>query len=283
MGKKKGQTVTSLWILIEAVLITLATLIFFQYILSVENNTLFEQKFLARDVALMANTMAGIPGEMRYEYISEANISKFVYIFKEDKVQVNAKDSSIQSSYPFYHDSEMNIDYKDLDSPKKLTFARTESSLKINENIKQEKVNVCEKVEGKKFGIVTVDYDDDSKAYADALMAKLGANPNIVAGLARTEDSTESERIESIKSAEMLISFGKDSDVVKYAKREEDSARYLACLITKNMKTQGSTATFTSTDTVMVSNVGIGIRILAESDPDKVAVSIASALREYNG
>jgi len=283
MGGKKGQTVTSLWILVEAVLITLATLIFFQYILTVENNTLFEQKFLARDVALMANTMSSIPGELRYEYISEANLSKYVYIFKEDKAKVNAKESSIQSSYPFYHDSRMNLDFKDLDGPEKLTFVRTESSLKINENIKEQIERVCERPEVKKSDIVKIDYDDDSKAYADALLAKLNSNPGIVAGLARTETSTEAERLESIKTADMLISFGKDTDTVKYAKREEESARYLACLITKNMKTQGSQATFVSTDTVMVSNAGIGIRILAETDPDKVAVSIASALREYNG
>jgi len=282
MRGKRGVA-TILWYIIEAILITLAIVIFFQYIDSVKNNTLFEQQFLARDIALMTNTISSIPGEVQYTYASESNLSRFNYVFADDKIKISAKDSQSFASYPYYYDSGMSIDFQDQNSPKQLEFARTKSSLKINEHLKdtENPEEKCPLRTDEKITILVIDYDNDAEKYAHALIAKLSTNPHIVANLARTESSTIRERSERISQSDYTISFGTGLNE-KVTHSNSESARSIGCHITDKLNSQGIKTTYTPVDSILTNAKIAGIRIIVGSDENKVAVGIASALKDYN-
>ncbi|MEK6947427.1 MAG: hypothetical protein AABX32_07515 [Nanoarchaeota archaeon] len=100
----------------ELVLAAIVILALYNFINSVVDSTIFEKNYLARDLAMLTNTVYSSPGDLSYIYSENSGKHMFIFDFKHNSVQVTDKssaglsssipgkentDSTLPASYPF--------------------------------------------------------------------------------------------------------------------------------------------------------------------------------------
>jgi hypothetical protein len=313
---KKGMAV--MWYLIEAVLISIVIIFFFQYIQSVKDDTMFEKLFLSRDLALMTDTINSVPGDVKYTYQETDKLEKFYYQFTtnneitnkiENKVSVYVKDEYKPMGYHYYINKDLNSHYEKLENPKKIVFGKTQLSTNINSKL----VNVvptdsCSRIETKnEINTMKIDYSDDINAYNFANYFSSSIR-NVIVTQTRTKDPTvEDDRIRTInEELPLVLSFriGSNTDLtsnpikIYYSQNNKDKSEKLACLIYNNLDEKLSTIEIkrpipSSNKLINTNKKGIGIMVEIGNDKitnnelfnskDKIVNDIIKAIGEYNG
>jgi hypothetical protein len=302
---KKGMAV--MWYLIEAVLISFVIILFFQYIQSVKDNTMFEKQFLSRDIALMIDTINSVPGVVIYNYEDDGKIKQFEYTFVDNKVQINKKDEQLEIKYHYYYNSQINNDYQNLLTPEKIMFAKTLSSTKVNSELSYVgSIESCSRVITKdEIHKIMVDYSDEELAFEFAnhiLNTKIG---NLITSTRNKNPTIIDDRLLLINKDTPLvlsIKIGSDTDQTKnsikiyYSQNNKEKSEKLACMINNNLKKNFSAMAIIqlpSNEKIINKNVdGIGILLEIGNDKikdnelfkskDKIMNHVIKAIGDYN-
>ncbi|MBI2655904.1 hypothetical protein HYX06_05790 [Candidatus Woesearchaeota archaeon] len=99
---KKGISDEVFFNMFELVLAGIVIFSLYNFINDVSKQTIFEKNYLARDMALLINTLYTAPGDVSYTYNENAAKSKFIYGFSPNKVEVYEKEEALQQNHPFY-------------------------------------------------------------------------------------------------------------------------------------------------------------------------------------
>lgn len=133
--QKRGQL--SHIVIIEIVLLVLITAAFFYFHKTVQENTLFEKSYAARDMALLLETGQSVPGDIEVYYSQPSfDIGKYNYKFSENLLRVYEGDNYLFSvSYPFFLDQQLynTLDTFVLERPAAFLISKQKGTLEIQE------------------------------------------------------------------------------------------------------------------------------------------------------
>ncbi|MBN1501914.1 hypothetical protein JW930_00080 [Candidatus Woesearchaeota archaeon] len=113
-ASKRGSM--TLWTLVDLFMLAVIVLAFLFQIWLISQSTLFERRFLARDMALLIDTVYASPNNLDIRY--PQNTLWFSLLFENSKVSVTDKrkeDLPLSASYYFTEDTSINFVYKQLD------------------------------------------------------------------------------------------------------------------------------------------------------------------------
>ncbi len=147
LGKKGGGFELSFWVVIQLVLVLFIGASFFYFVYDVKNDTLFEKKYVSRDMALMANVVQSVPGDAIVFYSQpKFNISEFSYSFGYNLFEIGAETAAASALYPFYRNLGLRMsDVYNLENPRYLVFGKKGDYFEIKEMYDDEqfKYDVC--------------------------------------------------------------------------------------------------------------------------------------------
>lgn len=296
---KKG-TEPVIWIIIEAVAITIAIIIIFNYINTVQDDTLFMKEFLARDLALMIDTVSTVPGEVTYTYKdSKANLSKFTYSFSKgivdspNKVDIRVSKEQAatmpeDTTYPFYYDAKLSADFRTIADSKQIAFTKKAGIIDVGKEISRASAGACASIDTRgQIALLTLDPADQTAWQVADYIRKKGTLP---VALTRNEQlETEAQRLDRISestAAVISISFT-DSGSIKafYSANNQQRSEKLACIIIKNLDSTTGTIIPSSDRMISKNTQGIGVKVEIGRTMavDKAANALFAAVREYNG
>jgi len=96
----------------ELVLVVIVAFALFNFVKSIEKDTLFQKTYLARDVALVVNTLYAAPGDVSYTYVENGHDNTYNIDFAENTVSVSSAEDKDGSVVPFYHfDEDKNLKF----------------------------------------------------------------------------------------------------------------------------------------------------------------------------
>ena len=104
LGKKRGFYRKAqiehefYYILAQLLLIALVGFALFSFVDTVGQGTLYHKKYIARDLALITDTIYASPGDIHYIY--PVDISEFIINFKQDGVEVYEELELYEKMYP---------------------------------------------------------------------------------------------------------------------------------------------------------------------------------------
>lgn len=151
--KKKGQTMaTAMFVMFEILLVVIISVSLYKQYARIENQGIYESKFISRDLALILDAVYGADGNLMYEY-DPSSLSKFDYRFDNNKVLVD------EDSYPYGSDWAMSSSFPVLRRPSDIYIYKEGKSLEILDSSKGINANYlsCEDVAVQRIGSVTVD------------------------------------------------------------------------------------------------------------------------------
>ncbi len=111
---KKGISDEVFFNIFELILAGIVIFSLYNFINDVSEKTIFEKNYIARDMALLVNTLYAAPGDVSYIYNEDTDKFKFVYGFMPNKVEVYEKEEALQQNHPFYpfaENKKMMFDY----------------------------------------------------------------------------------------------------------------------------------------------------------------------------
>ncbi|MBN2368475.1 phosphodiester glycosidase family protein [Candidatus Woesearchaeota archaeon] len=113
---KKAQTNETQWWLINFILLAVILVIMIAVITDLNASTSLERKHLAKDIALLVNSIYGSPNGLLYYY--PENRFDFSIGFEEAKVKVFGKSDNdlVAKTYFFVEDSNVQMEYKTIES-----------------------------------------------------------------------------------------------------------------------------------------------------------------------
>ena len=136
-SSKRGDDIELWFNTFELLIVFVACGVLIQTINSEARVTTYEKIYLARDNALLLNTIYAAPGDVRYNYAEKTGA--FILDFKQNEVKVYEDYELIEGGaigYPFAEDNTYTITYTKV-LPKKsegiaATYSKDKDSLKIN-------------------------------------------------------------------------------------------------------------------------------------------------------
>ncbi len=134
---KRADTNLIYHILIQLLIAVMVYWILQSYIDSVAKDTLFEKHYLARDLALLTDTIYGSPGNVDYVYSNErAELNKFNFDFSDQRVKVSeiGAEQRADVAYPYGEDLNLTIREHVVNSPNSMAFSKTGETFRIIRN-----------------------------------------------------------------------------------------------------------------------------------------------------
>ena len=86
LGKQGSVTHEQLYQLFEILVFLFYAYIMYSFVNDVNNSTIFEKNYIARDIAMVTNTLYASPGYVSYDY--PENISRYQINIKSNKVRI---------------------------------------------------------------------------------------------------------------------------------------------------------------------------------------------------
>ncbi|MBN2421880.1 hypothetical protein JXB41_01520 [Candidatus Woesearchaeota archaeon] len=116
-NKKAEGTRLSLWTLIDLFVLLVIVIAFFFEIYTISKNTWFEKRFLAKDIAMMVDTVYASPADVVVVY--PQNTLWFSFKFEKNKITVFDRLQEKKVSFSgitqyFTEDNKLEFVYKDL-------------------------------------------------------------------------------------------------------------------------------------------------------------------------
>ena len=106
----------------ELVLAAIVIISLIMFVEDVVRQTIFEKNFLARDIAILVNTLYASPGAVAYDYGEE--IDEFVLWFEDNRISVYGKKEKREDVSTFY----LFADRKNMPFPPKTINERAEKT-----------------------------------------------------------------------------------------------------------------------------------------------------------
>ena len=115
LDSKKGVDIDLWFNVFEFLIVFLAAGILYETINSEAENGTFAKNYLARNSALLINTVYSSPGNIEYSYPQKTG--SFVFDVKQNKVEIYMSNEVTEGgivSYPFAEDKELTIAYSKI-------------------------------------------------------------------------------------------------------------------------------------------------------------------------
>jgi hypothetical protein len=284
MGKKRG--VIELWMLIELLIWFLAVMMFMYKINDIKNDTLFEKQFLARDIALTTETISSLPGDVYYEYVTNADLSRYEYVFS-GSVKIFRTGESLEVTYPYYYDTHLSANLNTMKNPKKIMFRKGGGMLDVRETLIATTSDACPVIATKgEVSKVAVDFNDDMVQVGTSVFSKLSTDGSFITTLTRGGTATiMDDRIAKVGTdTSIVLSVSKGPSLIIHHSSSEKS-RKLACLILNSYKATGKQGTISpSSEAILSRNSGAAVRVELPEDLAAQLPQVAyGAVRQYNG
>ncbi len=125
------------FIVFEIMLLGVVALFLFNHVNKLAKETLYEKDFLAKDLALTADTVLAVPGNIHYSYPLDWATPKFNYIFQQYKLSIDEK-KEVKTShtiFPYANDLSFLLNTIPLNIPSKIEFENSGYLLNIQEEI----------------------------------------------------------------------------------------------------------------------------------------------------
>ena len=137
-NNKNGINQELFFNIFEVVLAFIVILSLFYFINDVVKQTIFEKNYLARDLAILVNTIYSAPGDVNYDYKENSDKFQFVFNFTPNKVEVYSyeeKEPGEHLNYLFGEDKIIAFGYKNLIYDKenvKIEFLKSDDYINID-------------------------------------------------------------------------------------------------------------------------------------------------------
>ncbi|MBI4452422.1 hypothetical protein HY637_03260 [Candidatus Woesearchaeota archaeon] len=133
---KKGMSDELFFTIFEVILVAIITVALYNFITDVSEKTIFEKNYLARDMALLINTLYAAPGEVSYAYNEDTTKFKLIYKFSPNKIEVYEKEEALQQNHPFYlfaENKNMEFGYGEIEYREKTItmFSKNDESIGV--------------------------------------------------------------------------------------------------------------------------------------------------------
>ena len=137
LTSKKGMDIELWFNVFELVIVFLVGLVLLDTVNSEAKGTAFEKNYLARDSALLINTIYASPGDIEYSYPYKTD--NFIFDFKKNKVGVYEQHEAIEGGiieYPFAEDTTYTFFYTKL-LPRniqeyKIVYSKSKNNINVN-------------------------------------------------------------------------------------------------------------------------------------------------------
>jgi len=108
---------------VNLLIVGMLAYLFYEYLDNLEDNTITEQTFLTKDMALLLSTLHAAPGDVQLEYAFQGIDSvKYQYTFGKDNVTLSKEGSHFRMMYPFAADTLRPVRTSDIDNPSTIHF-----------------------------------------------------------------------------------------------------------------------------------------------------------------
>jgi N-acetylmuramoyl-L-alanine amidase len=130
-------------VLFDAFIISMVFLGLWQYVKSIEQDTLFEKSYLSKDLALLVDTIYAAPGDVSYVYTHhKVALPEFIFSFGDSQATVaeifkterNQPAKGAPIYYPYAEDSNVQTQPYTIESPSSLVFRLSGNSFVVNPN-----------------------------------------------------------------------------------------------------------------------------------------------------
>ena len=275
----------SLWVLIETLIAAVVIVIVFQFITGVRDDTLFEQRYMARDIALLMDSVSSVPGDVYYTYESRG-LSDYDYIFSGNTIRVTKPGEEIGGSYVFYYDNSHALDMGAVESPNMLYFSRSGESLRVAEDIfeRVDTEKACPDVETRIDGLIILDVENPEHAGI--------AKKPIQHLITTTGEGAAPDRLAQIpEDASIAIAIREDAEqgswTVYVSKNNYLKSSKFACLLEREIEARGHDVVIIPSDEQVINKntQGIGVKMVLPSDtkPEELSSVLLESLRGYHG
>lgn len=289
--QKRGQLNLGNQVIIEIILLVLIIGVFFYFHTTVQKNTLYEQSYAARDIALLLETAQSAPGDISLFYSQPSfDVGKYSYDLSDHLLQIYETSSITAITYPFFLDSRLYQTLSVFEKPAAFYINKEQRTLTVEEHgsvdIQQKKELHCPFVASTKTAqlsfVILSDESVFSKVQSDLLN-----NPKL--GFAKT--NKEEAALTSQTSLVLLLSAQEGSDVTAYISQTADEqSEKLGCLIENNILAQFSDATLSEPLASQEENLnkntnGLAVHLVIGNDlltdSTKLSTALKKGLEEY--
>ena len=127
-NNRKGLSHELFFNVFELVLASIVLLSLLYFVNDIAKQTIFEKNYMARDIAVLLNTLYAAPGEVTYNY--NEKVEYFSFDFSNNEVKVYGKDDKESTNifYPFAQNK--NVPFQD----KKLTYEKESVKIKFQKS-----------------------------------------------------------------------------------------------------------------------------------------------------
>lgn len=136
---KKGIIHEMFFNIFEIVLAFIVILALFNFVNDIVKQTIFEKNYLARDLAVLTNTIYAAPGELIYNYNENVKEFEFSFGFKPNNIEIyenikKQKELAAIVTYPFAEDKTIPFGYKIIYNDKgsvKIQFIKSKEGIDV--------------------------------------------------------------------------------------------------------------------------------------------------------
>lgn len=277
--------------IIEVILLVLIVGVFFYFHTTVQKNTLYEQSYAARDIALLLETSQSVPGDVTLFYSHPSfDVGKYSYDLSDHLLRVYEISSATAITYPFFLDSRLYQTLAVFEHPAAFYINKEQGTFTVEEHgsieIQQKKELRCPSVASTKTAQLSFVLLSEESVFSK-IQSDLLNNPKI--GFAKT--NKEEAALTSQTSLVLLLSTQEGSDVTAYIPQTADEqSEKLGCLIENNILAQFSDATLSrplaSQEEYLNENTnGLAVHLVIGNDlltdSTKISTAIKEGLEEY--
>ena len=282
--QKRGEIKLNYEVLIELVLLIVITSAFFYFHKTVQENTVFEKSYVARDIALLMETSQSVPGDVTAYYSQpEFDVGKYNYDFSDNLFKVYEQNILSSIYYPFYLDKTLTAPLPAFEHPAAFVITKLHRVFEIKEfgsiTQKNPALTCPEYASTKKqqFSLAVVTDADTAQ-----LQSYLLNNPTILFAK-KYKEPTEETNLVIIFSSES----GKTIQAY-YSNTDDGQSEKMACILANaifnSITTKISEASVeypetSSDDTLLLNKNGIAVQIVIGKDLLTESTTIKSALK----
>jgi hypothetical protein len=132
--QKRGEIKLTYDVLIELILLIAITIAFFSFHKTVQEDTVFEKTYVARDIALLMETSQSVPGDITAYYSQpEFDVGKYNYDFSDNLFKVYEENVLSSFYYPYYLDKTLTAPLPALEHPAAFVITKLHTVFEIKE------------------------------------------------------------------------------------------------------------------------------------------------------
>lgn len=291
---KKGQEATnlSLGTIIQIVLLITVVVAFFSYVNRVKDNSVFEQSYASRDIALLLEATQGVPGDVVLYYSQPTfDVGKYSYSFTDNLLRIYEENPTTALYYPFFVDQFLENQLTTFEHPAAFVISKEKNTLHVQ-----------------RFGDITIEKTNDipCPAVASTNFEKLSlvvlASEELLEPIQKyfienakvdfpsQKKSTAESSITEETSLVLVLVLEEGSTVHAFVPLQDIQSEKLGCFMTNSLGREFPSAILDdvtiSDATILNTNVGelavemhIGKELL--DDPALVSAALQNALEEY--